>query len=302
MRIVKKVLKGLGVVLVVVAAALGIFVYIQCSAFDASLARVYDVPVPSVTRSTDPAVIARGKHLVESFGACSSRDCHGPDLGGGKELVMGPLGTINGPNISLLAQAYSDGELVRLIKHGLKKDGRGVILMTSQDFGWLPDAEVLAIVSYLRTVPQVDRPNGTTVVKTLGKVLDRRDAVPLDVARRIDHGKVEDVPAPAPNAAYGAFLARECRGCHGEQHMSGGRIPGTPDTIPAPLNLTPDASGLQGWTFDDFDKVMRTAVRKNGQTLDPFMPVSSWKNLDDTEMHALWAYLQTLPATPLGQR
>jgi hypothetical protein len=32
------------------------------------------------------------------------------------------------------------------------------------------------------------------------------------------------------------------------------------------------------------------------------MPVESWKNLDDTEMHALWSYLRTLPPTPFGNR
>ena len=94
---------------------------------------------------------------------------------------------------------------------------------------------------------------------------------------------------------------RLCSGCHGE-HLSGGRIPGTPDSIPVPLNLTPDHTGLSGWSFADFDKLMRTGVRRNGKQLDPFMPVNSWKNLDDTEMHALWAFLQTVPPTPLGQR
>jgi hypothetical protein len=303
MRIFLRVLKVIGIVLGVVVLVGGIFVYMQCSAFDASLARVYDVPVPNVTRSTDPAVIARGKHLVESVGGCASALCHGQDLGGGKPIEMGPLGTVCGPNITPdnLAAAYSDGEFARIIRHGIKKDGCGVRLMPAQDLTWLPDSDVVAMVSYLRTVAPGDRPNGTTKIGVLGKVLDRQDKVILDVARRIDHTKKEDAPAPEATARYGAFLGRLCTGCHGE-HLSGGRIPGTPSTIPTPLNLTPDVTGLAGWTYADFDKLMKQGLRKNGKTLDPFMPVEEWKNFDDTEEHALWAYLQTLPPAPFGGR
>jgi hypothetical protein len=302
MRRLKRALLGLAAVVGVAGVILAVFVLVECSRFDTSLDKVYDVPVPTVTRSTDPTVLARGKHLVESIAACASADCHGADLGGGRPIEMGPLGTLTGPNITIVRIAYSDGELARLIQHGIKKDGRGVRLMPSQDFGWLPDVDVAAIVSYLRTVPEVDRPNGSTVIEPLAKALDRLDMAPLDVARRIDHAKVESVPAPAPTATYGAFLARDCRGCHGERHYAGGRIPGTPDKVPAPLNLTPDPTGLQAWTFEDFDRAMRTGVLKGGKMLDPFMPVDAWRNLDDVEMHALWAYLQSLPPVRFGER
>jgi hypothetical protein len=303
MRIFKRVLKVIGIVLGVVILVGGIFVYVQCSAFDASLAKVYDVPVPNLGRSTDPAVIARGKHLVESVGGCASDLCHGQDLGGGKPIEMGPLGSVCGPNISPdnLGAAYSDGEFARLIRHGIKRDGRSVRLMPAQDINWLPDSDVVAIVSYLRTVPAGDRPNGTTRIGVLGKVLDRQEKITFDVARRIDHTKRDEAPPPEPTARYGVFLSRLCSGCHGE-HLSGGRIPGTPASIPTPLNLTPDATGLAGWTYDDFDKLLKTGVRKNGKMLDPFMPIEEWKNFDDTEEHALWAYLQTVPAAPLGGR
>jgi hypothetical protein len=304
MRIFKRVLKVVGGLLVALAVALGLFVYVECSKFDASMDKVYDVPIANVTRSSDPAVVARGKHLVESLAGCGTGDCHSPDLGGAQRAVeMGPLGAFSAPNISPggIAVAYSDGELARLILHGIKKDGRSVRFMPVQDIAWLPDADVQAIVSYLRTVPASDRANGITNFTALAKVLDRNDEVVIDVARRIDHGKHETAPAPAPTADYGRFLGRLCTGCHGD-HYSGGRIPGAPDSIPVPLNITLDSTGLAGWSFQDFDTVMRTGRRKNGKQLDPFMDVNAWKNLDDTEMHALWAFLQTLPATPFGKR
>jgi hypothetical protein len=304
MAVFKRVLKVAALVVVVVLGGGGIYACVECSKFDSSMAKVYDVPVPNVTRSTEPAVIARGDHLVHSIAGCAVAACHGQDLAGSdKPTEMGPLGTFCGPNITgaNLGAAYTDGELARLVEHGIRKDGTSVRFMPVQDIAWLPDSDVLAIVSYLRTVPNVDRPNGATTIGTLGKVLDRNDQFIWDVARRIDHAKMETPPAPEPTRAYGSYVARLCSGCHGE-HLSGGPIPGAPSSIPIPSNLTPDATGLKEWTFADFDKLMKTGARKNGKQLDPFMPIEAWKNFDDTEMHAVFAYLQSLPPTPFGRR
>jgi mono/diheme cytochrome c family protein len=218
---------------------------------------------------------------------------------------MGPIGTFTMANITAghggrLAE-YSDAELRRLIKHGIKRDGKSVLFMPSQDFNWWPEEDLTAIVSYLRTVPNVHGQPATVEVGTLGKILDRLDKLPLHVARRIDHTTEDIAPPPGENAQYGAYVARLCMGCHGTS-LAGGPIPGAPSSLPVPLNLTPHETGLSGWTFADFQKLMREGIRKNGQKLDPFMPTETTKNFNDTEMAALWAYLQTLPPTPLGER
>jgi hypothetical protein len=300
---VKRALMTLGGIAAAAIAGGIVYVMVQTSRFDASIDKVYDVPIPNVVASKDPAVIARGKHLANSVGGCAVIACHGPDLGGGTVTAMGPVATLAAPNITSanLGAAYTDGEIARVIRHGIKKDGRSLRFMPAQDIAWLPEDDVVAIVSYVRTVPPVERENQPTIVKTLGKILDRQDKLILDVARRIDHTKAETAPLPAPTAEYGAFLSRLCTGCHGE-HLSGGPLPGAPPSIPTPLNLTPDASGLKDWSFDDFEKLMRTGVRKNGKQLDPFMPLEAWRNFDDIEMHAVWAYLRTLPPAPLGSR
>ncbi len=216
---------------------------------------------------------------------------------------MGPIGTLSGPNISEggLGAAYTDGELARLIRHGIKKDGTSLRFMPAEEFDWLPDSDILAVVSYLRSVPPADHPNGTIHLGVLGKVLDRLDKLPLDVARRIAAGPPELAPPPTPTAEYGKFLARLCSGCHGEG-LSGGKIPGAPSTMPIPLNLTPDPTGLAGWTYQDFDRLLTTGIRKNGKQLNPFMPIEAFGKLDDIEKHALFAYLQTLPPRRFGGR
>src|SRR5207237_576852 len=137
--------------------------------------------------------------------------------------------------------------------------------------------------------------------KWFGKFLDRMDAIPLDIARRIDHEHPDLAGAPEPTAAYGRFLAKGCTGCHGKR-FSGGPIPGAPSNLPKPLNLTPHETGLKDWTFEDFDKLLSTGVRKNGSALNPFMPLDAIGQLDPVERRALWEYLRTLPPLPLGNR
>jgi hypothetical protein len=303
----KKILKRTALVAGVLVAAggtsAGVFAAVDGSAYDESMNKTYDVPLPGIVRSTDPAVIARGKHLVQSVAGCADKNCHGADLAGGTPIQLGPLGTAAAPNITPgnLGAAYGDGELARLIRHGIKRDGRSVLFMPVRDFRWFSDADVTAVVSYLRAVPPVDRPNEPSSVSALGKVLDRHDQVDLDIARRIDHGSFQQPPQPAPTAEYGRALANTCTGCHGD-HLSGGHIPGTPPSMPTPRNLTPDATGLAGWTYDDFARALTQGVRKDGTKIDAFMPFEEFAGLDDVEKHALWEYVRGLPARPFGQR
>jgi hypothetical protein len=247
-------------------------------------------------------MIARGKHLSESIGGCALRDCHGSDLGGGRELDVGPMGTFAAPNITLTVPSYSDAELSRLLRYGLRRDGRSVRFMPVQDFAWWREEDRAAVIAYLRSLPRVDRPNGTFKLGFLAKVLDRREVFPVDVARHLVGQTIPVPPPPAPTQEYGAFVARLCQGCHGD-HFSGGHIPGTPPSIPIPVNLTPDPSGLGAdYPYEQFVRLITQGIKKNGQKLDPFMPVEALAHMDDVEQHALYAYLRSLPPHPFGDR
>jgi mono/diheme cytochrome c family protein/outer membrane lipoprotein SlyB len=302
-RRVWKVLRFVGVALGLLVVGVAGFAGWNAVAYDRSIAEVRRIPLPHIERSTDPVVLARGAHLAGSLGGCALGDCHGSDLGGGKVSDAGPLGTFVAPNITSGGRGaeYSDGEMARLILHGIKRDGRGVRLMSSSETAWLPDADFQAIVSFVRSVPPVSRPSREIEIGIVGKVLDRLDFVQFDAARRIDHVHRRTAPDPAPTAAYGAYIAGMCRGCHGAS-LSGGPIPGAPPDLAVPRNLTPHRTGLGGWTFDDFVAEMRTGVRRDGKRLDAFMPREALNAMNDTERRALWAYLQTVPPLPFGNR
>jgi len=287
--------------LALVAVGLAAYAIVEVHAFDASIAAVYDVPVPTVVRSHDAVELARGRHLAECVAPCVASACHGKDLSGGEPIAMGPLATLRGSNITQTIRGYSDGELARLLHHGIKKDGRSVTFMPVQDFAWLPDDDVAAVVSYIRTVPIIDRATEPTEIKILGKVLDRNDKIIFDVARRIDHRAGVRAKGATPSVDYGQFLAMACQGCHGE-HFSGGRIPGAPSSMAVPLNLTPDETGIADWSFEDFNKLLDEGVRKNGKHLDPIMPYEAFGKYDSIERRAVWSFLRALPPLAFGNR
>ncbi len=299
----KKALLGFVAFVGIGACVAGGWACVQIRAFDASMDKVYEVPLTPVTLSTEPAVLARGKHVAGAIAACTASDCHGTDLAGGKMMDVGPVMTVAAPNVTAagLGAAYNDAELYRLLRHGVKKDGRSIRLMSVQEFNWLPESDVIAVISWVRTMPPVEKSNAAFVVKPLGKILDRRDAIPIDVARRIDHAKIETAPPPSPTTEYGQFLGRLCSGCHGPT-FAGGPIPGAPPELPKPLNLTPHETGLKGYTYEDFWKVIDTGARRDGRKLDPFMPFESLRQMDEIERRALFAFLSQLPPKVYGDR
>jgi hypothetical protein len=62
-------------------------------------------------------------------------------------------------------------------------------------------------------------------------------------------------------------------------------------------NLTPDATGLEGWTEEMFVGAIRTG-RHMGGTGRPVLPPMPWQNLRklrDEDLRSIWAYLRTIP-------
>ena len=63
-------------------------------------------------------------------------------------------------------------------------------------------------------------------------------------------------------------------------------------------NLTPDVeTGLGAWTASQFADTMRTGKHLGaGRELLPPMPISAYKNFNDADLEAIFAYLQAIPA------
>ena len=231
-------------------------------------------------------------------------DCHGTD-GGGKEFINDGNGMrIHGPNITLggPVTAYTPENWVRLIRHGVKSNGRPAFLMPSEDYARWTDQDVAAVVGYVRNLPI--RIGGKTVVELplSVKILYGFGAI-QDAYEKIDHTLPPAQPIPAAvSPEHGAYVATMCIGCHGPG-LSGGKIPGAPPDWPAAANITSGAQSSMTRYPDatSFVQMLRSGKRPDGTAIQ-VMPFASLRELNDVDAKALYAYLVTVPARPTGNR
>jgi hypothetical protein len=66
---------------------------------------------------------------------------------------------------------WSDGEIVRAIREGVGKDGRSLVIMPSEVFHNLSDADVQAIVAVLLAQPAVEPDTPTKQFNVLGAIM-----------------------------------------------------------------------------------------------------------------------------------
>lgn len=242
---------------------------------------------------------ARGKHLVESLYPCI--ECHGKDFGGGTMIDAPPIGKILGVNLTSgkggEVAGYKASDWDRIVRHGILPDGRPTA-MPSGDFFAMSDRELSDIVTYIQSVPPVDKTVPRPTLGPVGTLLMATGQLRLSAEEHKDHrAGHQALPPPAEGTAeYGKHLVQVCTGCHGTAFAGGPIVGGDPSWPPA-RNLTPHQDGLRGWSFDDFVRALREAKRKNGTPIRPPMSlmVNYAANMTETELRAMWAYLQTVP-------
>ncbi|MFN2147609.1 MAG: c-type cytochrome [Anaerolineales bacterium] len=291
----QKILKGLGyaaVGLLALALLTAAAVYLLS---ENRLNARFDVPAERLTFQTSPEAVASGEHLVLIRG-CT--DCHGSDLGGGVVIDDSMLGSIYAANLTTgsggIGSSVSDEDLARAIRHGVRRDGTGLLVMPSAEYAHLSDGDINAMIAYIRSVPAVDQHLPPVRLTLLARFLFLAGQLPPLAAEIIDHqaSRLES-PPPAVDASYGEYLALSCTGCHGRDY-SGGPVPGAAPGAPESANLTP-AGELAGWSEADFMQTLRTGVTPEGRQLDPsVMPWPMTAQMTDLELQAIWTFLQTL--------
>lgn len=262
------------------------------------MAADFEVPAHAIAVSMDSATLARGKHLASIKGCV---ECHGAGLGGNIVLDEPAIGRMSGPNLTLggRGRQLSDEDWERAVRHGVRRDGKPLLYMPAQEFTTLSDEDLAAIVAYARTLEPVSKVMPPSKAGPLIRVLHIAGQVQLP-AEEIEHknGHMATIAAE-PTVTYGKYLAAGCTGCHGNG-FSGGPIPGTPPEWKPAANLTP--AGIGHYTQADFTRVLRTGMRPSGVPVDSTMPWKLTKEMTDTEVAALYAYLRTVPSKPFGQR
>jgi hypothetical protein len=269
----KKILKWIGIVfggLICLVLLAGLVLYpIGLK----KLKRSYpNIPIGDLKIPTDPAAIARGKH-VSVIWACTK--CHGEDLGG-KLFTKDPIGgtiptfsAIPAANLTSgkggIAKSYTDGDWVRAIRHGVKPDNHAEIFMY---FSSMSDQDLGDLIAYLKQISPVDRDFPTMhygpiipIVPALGifrpvaELMDHKAARPLD-------------PLPGATVEYGRYLSAICLQCH--------------------------VNGISAkkWKQEDFIRTFRTGTLPGGKQFGPTMSSKTFSEMNDMELSALWLYLR----------
>jgi cytochrome c553 len=246
---------------------------------------------------------ARGKHLVESFYACT--ECHGANFGGGVMVDDPAMGQLLGPNLTMgkgsRTLTYTAADWDRMVRHGVKPSGTASP-MPSRDYYLMSDRELSDVVSYIRSLPPVDNEVAPVTLGPVGKVLVASGQMPLSAETHPTNHQITHAsspPAQVADATFGKHLAQTCTGCHGPQ-FAGGKILGGPPDWPPAANLTP--TGLAGWSFEDFARALKEGRSKSGVELrQPMLGMAKFgRNMTDIEMQALWAFIKDLPPQPTG--
>lgn len=304
---VKQVLKWGGIVLGVLVGLIAIAALVVVVSNNSRLNKVYDIPSNPVAIPDDPETLDEGERLFQARGCV---DCHG-QAGGGYYLIDDPtFGTLWGSNLTAgengVGAAYTDEDWERAIRHGVAPNGRPLLAMPSAEYFLLSDADTAALIAYIKTLDPVDTPDAPSRSRLgpIASLLFFTGAADFIGAEIIDH----DAPRPYAeiepevNEEFGAYLASGCIGCHGP-NWSGRPVPGAAPDDPIASNLTPHPEGaMVGWTEEDFKRVLRTGIRPDGSELHPSMPWRALSNMTDTEISALWLFLQTVEPFPTEAR
>lgn len=194
----------------------------------------------------------------------------------------------------------SDAELVRMLRHGIRADGKKAVpVMAYQN---LSDEDVHALVSFLRSQPPVRH-----VVPARSLNLAGRIGMALFV-RPLRSGRVMAVSPPAePTLERGAYLVEvaQCANCHTKRAATGSLkgprlaggwampVEGDPEHVFVTPNLTPDPETgiLATWTEEQF-----VARFRAGKTFAAsHMPWTAYGQMDEDDLRAIYRYLQSLP-------
>lgn len=296
----KKVLKWIAIVAIVLVVLIVGAVIAMVLISKSREGRSYDVTPAGFEAISDAATLEEGARLFVARGCA---ECHG-DVGQGREVIDEAFARMVGVNLTNLGDDYSPVDFERALRHGVTPDGRALFFMPAHEFYYLPDRDLIALYAHIQQLEASDNDPGENELRVLGRILHVMGAMVVFPAEKIDHeADRPDDPEPTRNLEFGQMLAQGCIGCHGET-FSGGPIPGAPvEAVGIPSNLTPHATGLGEWAEADFVMAMREGKRPDGGDIDgKFMPWGVYQAMSDTELGALWMFLETLPATEFGER
>ena len=303
-------------ILLTLFALIGVVIVTLAASISLRWDRKFEAPYPELTASSDPQVIARGRYLA--FGPAHCSDCHTadadrdllraggtPPLSGGLTFVI-PPGTIRVPNITPDSVTgvgrRSDGEIARMLRYGVRHDGRAAIPF--MEFHDMSDSDIVALLSFVRSQPPVAHAVADHELSWVGKGATAFLISPIGPSAPPRAAN----PAPGPTVERGAYIVNalaNCAGCHTQRNMVSGAYTGPKlhggmemeSSVNAKIKLVPPdiTSGPGGrvatWTEDEFVARFRAGERIPGSP----MPWQAFGRMSDDDLRAIYRYLRSVP-------
>ncbi len=264
-------------------------------------------PANYVQASAD--VLARGKYLTD-MGDCIG--CHvangGRPYAGGQYMGM-PFGAISVPNITPDVDTgigrYTDANFLRLMHHGVSRTGMWIYpAMPYPWYATVPDADTLAIKAYLFSLQPVYAPR---LPNKIWFPFTIRPAIALWDALFVPGETHKDSPKLTAEQNRGSYIVNgleHCGECHNNRNFLGNtkvalEVEGGPITMWYAPNLrSSKVDGLGNFSDDDIVQYLHEGHNQAmGTVAGPMTEVVDYstKYLTNSDLHAIVAYLRTLP-------
>ena len=262
--------------------------------------------------ATSHDLVARGKYI---FGAAAGCGCHTEKdraLNSGGRKYDGPFGTVYSTNITPDRDTgiggWTDEQIIASIRIGRRPNGERLIPVHPYPvFNGMAEADLKALVAYLRTVPPVRRRNQP---KKITVPLFESMFLPTWLAAFAPR---ETPPAAAPTSglARGEYLVRavgHCGECHTPRTLTqatdNARFlagnPKGPENSVVP-NITPDkATGLT-WSEEEIADYLESGNKPDGDVAGGLMgeviegSSVGLKDLTRADRLAIARYLKSIP-------
>ena len=226
-----------------------------------------------------PSMVEEGQRLAHVNGCFG---CHGEDLAGHLFVDKLFIGRLSGHNLTRFVPEYTDEQLTNVIRGGVKSDGTGNIFMPSHAMVRLADADIAAIIAYLRTVERRPDAAKDTSLGLLARALVVIGMIPIE-PDIVDPAELGPRERPTASDALGRYVARTtCAYCHGlDLHGE--------EQVESP-NLF---SIVPAYSLADFRTLLSTGIAMGGRKLGLMteMSQSALKYMSDDEVAAVYAYL-----------
>lgn len=241
-------------------------------------------PVAFAAVSPDP--VRHGERLSLVLG-CSG--CHAKDLAG-QESSDPEFGTVWSANLTAAAARYDDAQMKAMIAGGKRPDGSVLWDMPSHIFTQLADADMVALLAYIRSKPRKGEAHPLPVFGPLAKK-EMADGSYFSAAVAVERTGKAWPPDAGPEHARARYMVRAtCAECH-EMSLRGG-IPYVGAEPRADLRVA------AAYEIADFKRLLHTGVAAGDRKLGLMGMVarSRYSHFTDAEMEAIHAYLKAVAA------